>query len=222
MPPGDRRRTRRLIRIPTATLLAAVLFVLVLFPLGMPVFRIHPAPSFPVGHSAGRAVFDTPLEAALDFGRRYNQLSIEAHKEYATVIYLVARVELRVGWRGRLPVVEPTLTSFGYAYTVPVVGSSDSAVPDLFGARGPVVGLIHSHGAYSAEQGPGNDDFSFGLFHDTYWADFFDLPFYLATPDGRLRVYLPNLAGPAVVTLADDLPYDPWHPSRIQYGGGSF
>lgn len=221
MPPGGRRRTRRLTRIPAATFLSAALFVSVLLPLALPAFRIETALPIPVGRSSGRPIFDSPLEAALDFGRRYNPLSIEVHKEYAAVIYLVARVELRVDWTGIHPVVAPVVTSYGYAYTMPVVGSSDSAVPDLFGARGPVVGLIHSHGAYSAVQGPGNDDFSFGLFHDTYWADLFDLPFYLATPDGRLRVYLPDLIGPAVVTLADDLPYDPWHPSRIQYGGGS-
>ena len=220
MPPGGRRRTRRLIRNPTATFLAAALFVAVLLPLALPAFSIETALPVPVGRSGGRPVFSTPLEAALDFGRRYNPLSIAAHKEYAAVIYLVARVELRTDWMGSRPVVRPAVMACGYAYTVPVIGSSDSAVPDLFGARGPVVGLIHSHGAYSAEQGPGNDDFSFGLFHDTYWADLFDLPFYLATPDGRLRVYLPYLVGPAVVTLADDLPFDPWHPSHIQYGGG--
>jgi hypothetical protein len=201
--------------------LVAALFLLALMPAYAPRLSTDLlSPSFTEGRPGGETLFATPLDAAHDFGLRYNGLSIADRKEYAAVLYRVSRVRYRTTWNGFAPSVRPEVEIYGFAYTLPVVGTGDSSVPDLFGARGTVVGILHTHGAYTAEQETGNDDFSMGLFHDTWWADLFDLPFYLATPDGRLRVYLPGLTGPAVATLADDLPYDPMHPSRIVFGGG--
>jgi len=197
------------------------LFLLALMPVYAPRFSAALlSPVFTEGRPGDAVLFPTPLDAAHDFGLRYNGLSIHDRKEYAAVLYRVSRVRYRTTWNGFAPSVRAEVEIHGFAYTVPVVGSGDSAVPDLFGARGTVVGILHTHGAYTREQGTGNDDFSVGLFHDTWWAERFDLPFYLATPDGHLRVYLPGLTGPAVATLADDLPYDPMHPSRFVFGGG--
>jgi hypothetical protein len=218
---GRRDRPRRRLTSRSAAIaLSAALFLLALLQVLAPEVssRLF-SPVFTIGRPEGLRIFPTARDAALDFGRRYNARSISDRKEYAAVLFRVARIECRTTWNGFTPIVRPVATTFGFAYTLPVAGTHDSSIPDLFGARGPVVGILHTHGAYSPEQGAGNDDFSFGLFHDTWWADLFDLPFYLATPDGRLRVYLPDMIGPSVATLADDLPHDPWHPSRIKYGG---
>ena len=204
-----------------AVALAAALFLLALVPACAP--RLASAllsPTVTVGRPEDLRLFVTAEEAAHDFGLRYNGLSVRDRKEYAAVLFRVSRVRYATTWNSFAPSIRPEVELYGYAYSLPVIGAEDSSVPDLFGARGTVVGFLHTHGAYSEEQGSGNDDFSTGLFHDTWWADLFDLPFYLATPDGRLRVYLPDMTGPAVVTLADDLPFDPMHPSRIVYGGG--
>ena len=210
-------------RLPTARAAAGALAVVLLLAALPPVFVPSLSYGIPIvlGTPSVSRTFPTPRDAACDFGRRYNAQSIADAREYGSVLYLVTRVEFRIVVDGGHPRVVPAVRALGYAYTAPVAGSSTSAMPDLFAARGPAVGILHSHGAYDPAQGSGNDEFSFGLFHDTYWSDLFDLPFYLVTPDGHLRVYLPDLTGPSVLTLADDLPADPRHPNTFRFSSGS-
>ena len=233
----DAARGRRLAARIAAGLVAAALFLLALPPAALAVafalrglpaaaafvafappspFRVLPFAARNAALAPASGVFPTEMAAALDFGRRNNARSIAERREYAAILYRTVRVAVLADdgtRRARLAF------AVGYAYTTPVVGAHDAAVPDLFGAGGVPVGLLHTHGAYSPAEGEGNDAFSFGAFRDTWWAAFFRLPFYLATPDGHMRVYRPFETGAQTATAADDLPYDPYHPGRIRYGG---
>ena len=68
---------------------------------------------------------------------------------------------------------------------------------------------LHTHAAYTAAYGTGNDNFSKP---DKKVSNFFRKPFYMATPAGILKKYDPYTQN--VTILSSDIPFDPNHPEK--------
>ena len=136
--------------------------------------------------------FKTIKEAAKDWGKTYNGKSIIERKEMASRIYKVEE-------NGK------TLYSYGEAAT----GTSQSSTPSGVPEGREAVAEIHSHGAYDAELGKGNDQFS-NTDIKGYEED--KQPGYVATPDGALQEYDPSTNKTTVVST--DLPSDVSDPNR--------
>lgn len=131
--------------------------------------------------------FSSIIEAALDWGKTYNDPSITSQLEHGSTIYKV---------------------DDGYKYTVPNIGTETSVIPSPAPNGSEQVATIHSHGAYDPSH-PGHD-FSEA---DISAADKSGLPEYLTTPDGRLIEYDPKTKKKTVIS--NKLPYDPKDPKPV-------
>lgn len=131
--------------------------------------------------------FSSIIEAALDWGKTYNDPSITSQLEHGSAIYKV---------------------DDGYKYTVPNIGTETSVIPSPAPNGTEQVATIHSHGAYDPAH-PGHD-FSEA---DISSANKSGLPEYLATPDGRLIEYDPKTKKKTVIS--NKLPYDPKDPKPV-------
>ena len=102
-----------------------------------------------------------------------NPRSISENKEYAGRIY--------------------KNQSGSYSYTTPVPGTGDVSSPGGVPSGATNAGMYHTHGAYDAKYGAGNENFSPD---DKFWADFEGVPSYLGTPSGAFKKYEPSQPKP--------------------------
>ena len=136
-------------------------------------------------------------EAAIAWGNEFNDDSIEDNKEYGSSIYM---------------------NGDGFSYTEPNKGEENSVSVSLPSSGFPSVeAFIHSHGAHM----PGFDNGNFSP-EDEESADKYNKPFYVTTPGGILKKYVPNPQLPydgTVTIITQNLPRDtriPWHPIFIE------
>jgi RHS repeat-associated protein len=145
-----------------------------------------------------RRFFNSPEEAAADWGNRYNGLSIIEGQEYGSTIYRTKDGK--------------------YAYTEPATGGNAAVNPSKPSAdEGKAVADIHSHGKY--ERGYNNDNFSRADKADNRAQH---IPGYLTTPNGTLQKYDQNTDRVTIIlrpgTLAAD-PNDPTTPKPPRRSG---
>lgn len=177
-------------------------------------------------------LFDTPDDAAEDFGRYINEKSIAEGREYSSYVYSVRVSETRT-----ITIINPntfgknifsniwnclfnnsvtktitvTITVTKYSYSKPMAGTIDNVIFPVILHHANVfrkkVALLHTHGNYVEKYRAGNDNFSDT---DKWAAKIFGVPYYVATPVGTLRKYDPRTD--TDVLLFSDLPFDPNHP----------
>lgn len=135
--------------------------------------------------------FKTPLAAARDFGKTYNDNSIVGKREFGSTIIKTKDFE----------------GNTYFTYTKPNEGDNASVrVSGTF--EGEKVGTIHAHGNYDPQYD--NNNFSPT---DKSNADSRGVPNYVTTPNGSLQKYDPATKG---VTLLDkSLPSDSNDPARL-------
>lgn len=124
--------------------------------------------------------FATANECAVDWGMKFNNLSIGLHKELASSIYRCDN---------------------GYYYTYPNTGGSNNAVPSIIPGLKRVA-VIHSH----ASTGCGTqkaDNLSSG---DIEAANVWKCDNYVATPCGYMEVY--RYETKKVEEISRNIPYD--------------
>jgi RHS repeat-associated protein len=129
-------------------------------------------------------IFSSMDDVANDFGLTYNDDSINANREYGASIYR---------------------TDGGYTYTVPSQGRIDSVLMSVPLAEKPVA-YLHTHGADI----PNYDNYNFsskGIINDVKTAEIMGIPFYLAAPNGALKVYDPETG--STRTVNNNMPRDP-------------
>ena len=134
--------------------------------------------------------FKSATQAAHDFGKNYNPLSIKQTSEFGATIY------------------ETTINGKKiYSYSVPEKGDNDgtNVIPAPDGTK--EVADVHSHGAY--ESGYKNNEISPGDKTDN---DNKKVNGYIVTPNGSLIEYNVKLQQTKVKTI--DLPSDPKDPDR--------
>jgi RHS repeat-associated protein len=132
-------------------------------------------------------IFPTVDEAANDFGKEYNGQSIIEKTEYGTTI---------------IP------SGDGYTYMEPTKGTKDSiTLPTPSDGPDQAVAGHHTHGNYDPEYN--NNEFSQT---DKETAQQYDKPFYVATPDGSLKVYDPK--ADKTTTINTGMPSDLNDPGR--------
>jgi RHS repeat-associated protein len=131
--------------------------------------------------------FSTIEEAANDFGKEYNGQSIIEKTEYVTTIIS---------------------SDNGYTYMEPTKETKDSiTLPTPSGGPDQVVAGHHAHGNYDPEYN--NNEFTLT---DKETAQQYGKPFYVATPDGSLKVYDPITD--ETTPINTDMPSDPNDPER--------
>jgi len=153
-------------------------------------------------------LFDTPREAALDWGFHYADESVRNNKEYASCIYVVKSEGV-----------------IKYAYSEPNIGTAHkSNVPDSPNGE-EIVADVHSHGAYegydhehffSGESIYHNSEANKNNFENGTDIGAYNLSVnlgYLVNHRGELRVYNPKTGETKSASTA--LPVDPRDP--IQY-----
>ncbi|MFN8337058.1 MAG: DUF4329 domain-containing protein [Cyclobacteriaceae bacterium] len=135
--------------------------------------------------------FKSRKKAAKDFGKTYNDNSIQNNVEMGSTIYKFKK-------DGK---------TF-YSYSAPAIGSNAgvdvSEAPDGTEA----VATIHSHGAYDAKYE--NNTFSN---EDKEKADKEKLDGYITTPNGSLKMY--DVETKKVKTLSESIPSDDKDPDRV-------
>ena len=132
-------------------------------------------------------IFQAIDEAANDFGTEYNGKSISENIEYGTTIIK---------------------KDDGYTYMEPTKGTVNSVTLPI-PSNGPseAVAGAHTHSAYSSVYN--SNEFSTT---DKNTAKEFGKPFYVATPNGTLKVYDPNEDLERIVNT--NMPSDPNDPER--------
>lgn len=138
---------------------------------------------------APHQLFRSPTDAAKDFGRLYNPISIKQSREYAATIYKVKR-------NGR----------YYFSYSRPAKGTADASNPHKAPApaRTRPIGDIHTHGAEL--RGYNNNDFSpgdiRGIREDRHLG-------FVVTPKGFLKRFNPWTN--RITTISTDMPHDKRH-----------
>lgn len=135
-------------------------------------------------------LFNSKDDAANDFGKTYNDNSIDQKKEYGSSIYEVKK-------DGQIY----------FTYTEPNVGDEDSVTPSSPGPTEQTVGKLHTHGAYD----PKYDNNNFSP-KDIEVSESQNLEHYVVTPNGSLKKYDPNTNNPTTVNT--NMPSDPNDPNR--------
>ena len=117
--------------------------------------------------------FETVEEAAIDFGKKYAQKSIDENVEYAAKIYSVTDENGKEYY---------TYSRVGFGHSHGVTSPNPP-----FGSK--VKALVHTHGQYDPALGEYNyrpsDD-------DMYNATAHEAPSYIFAPNGGMYVYYPN------------------------------
>jgi RHS repeat-associated protein len=144
----------------------------------------------PFGRAPGD-YFPNMDAAAIDWGNRYNQSSIDNNQEYASTIYEYPN---------------PTTGNHGYTYTTPNHGGEASVNPSSNPSGTTATGDIHSHGGYSHGV---YDDNNFSS-QDKEDNDRTGLTGYVTTPNGSLQKYDPSTKN--INVLCTDMHRDPSHP----------
>jgi hypothetical protein len=125
-------------------------------------------------------LFNSMVAAALDWGMRYNDNSIMARKEFASIIYEVQVNSVKY-----------------YSYTKPRIGSALFSNRSRSGVRFKDVGDIHSHGEFLD---PSDENFSpddIRGINKSGWVA------YLTTPTGALYKY--GISDPLNKNLPSDM-----------------
>jgi len=135
--------------------------------------------------------FKTVKDAAKDFAKLYNDNSIKEKQEYGTSIYKV---------------VEGGETY--YSYLEPSTGGNDGVRVSVSSPVYETVATAHTHGA--EEKGYINNDFSPA---DKSNAKTRDVPNFVATPEGTLKMYDPSNNKTSLI--AKDIPSDVNSPTRV-------
>ena len=161
--------------------------------------------------------FKTIREAAIDFGKFYNDNSIREDREYGSSIFAVTNKD---GIKG-------------YSYTIPNVGKSDEVFVSTPDFSYKVVADIHTHGAYSEEHY--NNEFSGTRTNkelklistdaqrknvpngDLGDSNKLKLPSFLVTPNGSLQQYNPRTG--QIRIISNDMPSDHRDPDRLNTVG---
>ena len=150
-------------------------------------------------------LFDSPEEAAADFGLYIGQQSIEEEEEYASYIYEVVDENGNGNKyyydepRNDLETHEDREISFSISWS----GTAPFAV-------------VHAHGAYDVDTGNVKDGFSFpgnvlsgnDSFSDTAQSDSSGLDYYVVTPAGNLGKYISNSGDYNGILIRSDMPVD--------------
>jgi RHS repeat-associated protein len=148
------------------------------------------------GVETGTGALDKVAE---NWGNRFNGPSIQGNTEMSSEIFIVK------------------INGTRYAtYTKPQTGSTASAKKHLK-IGGNFVATIHSHAAYDVTQQHDDNLFSVGtsgqLDGDKNISNTLGVPGYISTPNGSLRVYLPNpIPTDKIVLPPGTLPSDPKDP----------
>ncbi|MBI3259273.1 MAG: DUF4329 domain-containing protein [Ignavibacteriae bacterium] len=136
-------------------------------------------------------LFTSPTQAAHDFGKNYNPISIDLKKEMGSTIYEVKK-------DGQV----------FYTYSIPNAASGDFVVESSAPEGSVVVAGVHSHANYEEDLGSGNEIFSDDDKRNTTLAK---RPDYLVAPNGSLQKYDPKTEKATVISR--DLPKDPKDPT---------
>jgi RHS repeat-associated protein len=138
-------------------------------------------------------IFPTVDEAADDFGKEFNGISIIKRIEYGTTIIQ---------------------TGNGYSYMEPTEGDDDEIIlPIPLDGPDQAVAGHHTHANYDARFVVNGIDYSnLFSFQDKETARLYGKPFYLAAPDGSLSVYDPITDSVRLVNT--NMPSDPNNPNR--------
>jgi RHS repeat-associated protein len=140
-------------------------------------------PSAVPGTSNGLGTTD---EAAEHFGNNNNAYSIKIQREMGSSVY--------------------QLSNGKYIYTMPVIGKTDAVTPPSTFWNSKWVAVVHTHANYNPNYL--NNEFSEG---DKYYASFYNVVMYVATPNGTLLKYDPITKKTDVVSKS--MPYDSSDPS---------
>ena len=158
-------------------------------------------------------IFSTPDEAAIDFAKCYNGLSISQNCEYASIIYKRTEESFLIDfWSIKLI---PTHKREYYTYSEPSVGTEDTTadvvVPVDLNCR--LIAWIHSHGAYRPNYDSrmfSRDDYAVA---NQLLKDEGIMYSYLSTPNGSLWRY--DAVTGQLKHISADIPFDPNDPNRI-------
>jgi hypothetical protein len=137
-------------------------------------------------------------EAAMDFGKTYNDNSIKDNKEYNTRIYKTT--DRKTG-------------KVSYSYNPPSVGSRTRSIPLTNASEeGELAGTAYTHGKFDTEN-PDEDTSDFLSPEDSDNANDRGVPVFVATPNGSLRKYDPvsKFRG----KISSEMPSDEDHPKRL-------
>lgn len=143
-------------------------------------------------------LFNTPQEAAIDFGITYNGRSIIQYREYGSTIYKVIK-------NGKTY----------YTYTIANKGTNDGVSPSKNPTGTIAVAYVHSHGGY--EKNYNNNNFSGdGTIEgrgDKGYAIKYKINGFVTTPNGSVKEYDYKNNIETIVNI-DSVPSDPNDPDR--------
>ena len=153
--------------------------------------------------------FETIEEAAEDFGRTYNEESINSKQEYGAIIFMIEdrhleKENISIFGLFSIPFYY-VVVEYYYTYAEPTVGrSGDSVIPNPIPALllGFPVSSVHTHANYDPRYK--NEEFSPD---DKKWSRFFYMDSYLVTPGGTLQRY--NVDTDDIDVICLDMPRDP-------------
>ena len=138
-------------------------------------------------------LFESPEQAAHDFGKNYNVLSIEDKVEYSATIYQTGENQ--------------------FTYTIPRSWGQDECT---WYEKDNQVAYVHTHGGY-IEGHSKMDEFSKTQVDkdgnksgDIYTSEKENIPVFLVTPNGSLKGYYPDTNKEKVIT--NDMSRDPKDP----------
>ncbi|MDD2794030.1 MAG: DUF4329 domain-containing protein, partial [Sediminibacterium sp.] len=137
--------------------------------------------------------FKTPVAAARDFGKLYNDNSIRENQEYGSTIYKGTDANGKTY----------------YSYSVPNTGGAASVEVSKAPEGTEPVADVHSHGAFTGVEFSDNNFSTLDKISNTKAGT----TGYLTTPDGSLKKYDPK-TGKESVVKPTDLPSDPKDPGR--------
>ncbi len=158
-------------------------------------------------------LFDTIDEAALDFARCYNELSIADKQEYGSAIYRVTKLSItyhKAPWYLLILGIKytPKVTvTIKYSYTKPFIGKEGNTVIPNFLTTKPIVSTVHTHANYDPKYD--NENFSK---QDIGWSRVFRMDSYVVTPGGYLKKY--TYSNGKISIIPGDIPWDPNSPDH--------
>ncbi len=137
--------------------------------------------------------FDTANECAIDWGMKFNNLSIGLHKELGSSIYKCDK---------------------GYYYTFPNIGQSNSVTCSVDNSKNKRVAVIHSHASTGCGTQKGDKISS----TDVSLAKTLKCDNYMVSPCGTLEVYRHDTK--RYENISDCMPYDRRALKKLQTSWG--